>query len=76
MTTVSLTEAQSKLSELVHQLTPGQEVVITENNQPIARLLPAHPPKPHRTLGTLRGTVVHVAPDCDAPLDDFKEYMP
>ncbi len=76
MTTVSLTEAQSKLPELVHQLTPGQEVMITENNQPIARLLPAHSTKPHRTFGTLHGTVVHMASDFDAPLDDFGEYMP
>ena len=28
-----------------------------------------------RQLGTLRGTVTYIAPDFDAPLDDFKEYM-
>lgn len=26
-------------------------------------------------LGTLQGTVLYMAPDFDAPLDDFKEYM-
>ncbi len=31
MTTVSLQEAQAKLPELVHALTPGDEVVIVEN---------------------------------------------
>jgi hypothetical protein len=33
------------------------------------------PPRPPRRLGTLRGTVRHMAPDFDAPLEDFKEYM-
>jgi hypothetical protein len=28
-----------------------------------------------RQLGTLRGTVLSVPADFDAPLDDFKEYM-
>jgi pyrimidine deaminase RibD-like protein len=28
-----------------------------------------------RQLGTLKGTVQHMAPDFDAPLEDFKEYM-
>ncbi|MEX0727933.1 MAG: type II toxin-antitoxin system Phd/YefM family antitoxin [Planctomycetaceae bacterium] len=73
MTTVSLIEAQSKLSELVHQLASGEEVVITENKRSVAHLLPA---QPSRTLGTLRGSVVHTCPDFDASLDDFGEYMP
>ena len=28
-----------------------------------------------RSLATLRGTVAFIAPDFDAPLDDFKDYM-
>ncbi|MEX2142040.1 MAG: type II toxin-antitoxin system prevent-host-death family antitoxin [Pirellulales bacterium] len=77
MTTVSITDAQVRLSELIHSLSPGEEVVITENEQPIARLVPAEKPperKP-RQLGTMKGTVLYMAPDFDAPLDDFKEYM-
>jgi prevent-host-death family protein len=75
MTTVSIQEAQAKLSELIHQLMPGEEVVITENNQPVARLTAATPSRPVRKLGTLKGTVLYMAPDFDAPLEDFKEYM-
>jgi antitoxin (DNA-binding transcriptional repressor) of toxin-antitoxin stability system len=76
MPTVSLQEAQSRLPDLIHSLTPGDEVVITENGQPLARLTLAAPAerKP-RQLGTLKGTVVSMAPDFDAPLDDFKDYM-
>jgi antitoxin (DNA-binding transcriptional repressor) of toxin-antitoxin stability system len=77
MTSVSVQEAQEKLPELVHGLAPGDEVVIVENEQPIARIVPAleQPRRLPRRPGTLRGTVLHMAPDFDAPLEDFKEYM-
>ena len=39
MTIVSLSEAQSSLVELVHRLVPGDEIVITENDRPVARLV-------------------------------------
>ena len=74
MTTISIQEAQAKLPELIHQLDPGGEVVITENDQPVARLVAAAGAG-GRKLGTLRGTVKSMAPDFDAPLDDLKEYM-
>jgi len=76
MTTVSIQEAQARLSELIHRLTPEEEVVITENDQPVARLVPtAGQQRPPRRLGTLRCTVLYMAPDFHAPLEDFKEYM-
>jgi prevent-host-death family protein len=76
MTTVPIQEAEGKLAELIHQLSPGDEVVITENGQPVARLVAAvaRERKPRR-LGSLKGTVLYMAPDFDAPLEDFKEYM-
>ena len=54
----------------------GEEVLITENDQPVARLIAAAPAvRQPRKLGTLKGTVLYMAPDFDAPLEDFKEYM-
>jgi len=77
MTTVTLKEAQTALADLIHRLAPGDEVVITENDQPVARLVPTSPiPKmARRQLGTMKGTVLYMAPDFDAPLEDFGEYM-
>ena len=47
MATVTIQEAQAKLPDLIHKLTPGDEVVITENNQPVAKLVSELPkPKP------------------------------
>ena len=39
MAMVTLQEAQAKLPDLIHKLVPGEEVVITENNEPVARLV-------------------------------------
>jgi antitoxin (DNA-binding transcriptional repressor) of toxin-antitoxin stability system len=61
VTTVTIEEARDKLCELIHHLTPGEEVVITENDETVAQLVPAAPPSEPRKvprLGTLRGTVL------------------
>lgn len=75
MTTVSIQEAQSQLMELIRRLHRDEEIVITENNQPVARLCAISANKTHRQLGSLKGTVLYMAPDFDAPLDEFHEYM-
>ena len=75
MAVVTLEEAQAQLVDLVHRLAPGEEIVITENDAPVARLVPAADQnRKVRRLGTLQGTILHVADDFDAPLDDFAEY--
>jgi prevent-host-death family protein len=74
MTTISIEEAQAQLTDLIHRLHSGDEVVITENDQPVARLLPtaAEPRQQPRQPGTLRGSVLYMAPDFDAPQEDFR----
>jgi len=73
MTSVSIDQAQANLAELVDKLAPGEEVVLTRNDQPVARLIGSVAPT-QRQLGTMRGTVIYMAPDFDAPLHDFEEY--
>src|SRR5271157_282543 len=51
MTTITLQEAQANLAELVHRLAPGEAVTITENDRPVAQLIPTpivrqRPPRP------------------------------
>lgn len=73
---MTVEEAQSRLKELIDQLAPGEEIVLTENQQRVARLVgerPARPPRPAPGLG--KGSILFMAPDFDEPLDDFKEYM-
>jgi len=39
MSTVTLQEAQAQLPHLIHRLNPGDEMVIIENDQPVAKLV-------------------------------------
>jgi antitoxin (DNA-binding transcriptional repressor) of toxin-antitoxin stability system len=76
MSTVTVEEAQAQLPELIETLQAGGEILITRDQKPVARLVAeSNGAKRHRRLGTLQGTVVYMAADFDAPLEDFKEYM-
>lgn len=76
MSTVTLQDAQTRLAELVAGLQPGEEVIITRDEKPVARIVGATATdRPPPKLGTLKGTVLYMAPDFDAPLDEFKDYM-
>ncbi len=75
MSTVTIEEAKVTLSDLIHRLVPGEEVVITENNRAVARLVPAAAPDvTPRKFGTLKGTVLSME-HFDDPLEEFEEYM-
>jgi prevent-host-death family protein len=77
MSTVTLEDAQARLGELIAKLAPGEEVIITRDEKPVARLVAQPPPTAEpRRPGTLKGTVLYMAPDFDAPLEEFREYMP
>ena len=74
MSSVTIQEAQTRLADLIDQLGPGDEVIITRDAKPVAKLTAPSPTPAIRRLGTLKGTVQYVALDFDAPLDDFREY--
>ena len=75
MDTVTVEEAQAKLPELIDKLVPGEEVIITRNEQPVAKLVGQQRPirQPHR-LGSAKGKLVILAEDAEH-LKDFKDYM-
>jgi prevent-host-death family protein len=75
MSTITLEEAQQHLAEIIEQLAPGQEIIITRQATAVARLVAAAPSS-ERKLGSLRGSVRFMAPDFDVPLVEFREYMP
>ena len=73
-TSISVEEVQAKLPELIAQLTPGEEVVITQNAQPVAKLHLITPKKPRPRFGNCQGMLTILAED-EEYLEDFKEYM-
>ena len=72
---ITVTDAQTRLPDLIAALKPGEAVVITSDDRPVARLVAEDPPpREPRKSGTMKGTVLYMAPDFDAPPEDFKEY--
>ncbi len=57
--TVSISEAQSQLQDLLALTRNGDEVVIEEDGEPLARLVPVEKPKEQkqRTAGLGKGTM-------------------
>jgi antitoxin (DNA-binding transcriptional repressor) of toxin-antitoxin stability system len=76
MAAVTIQEAQANWPELIHKLTPGNEVVITENNQPVAKLVSEMPKPGLRPPPGLGKGCITIVSDDDEHLEDFAEYMP
>jgi antitoxin (DNA-binding transcriptional repressor) of toxin-antitoxin stability system len=75
MTTVTLEEAQNRLPELIANLRPGDEVLITKDAAAVAKLLPqASPAGQPRQPGSMVGKL-HILQEDEDHLRDFQEYM-
>lgn len=74
MHSVPLEEAAGRLAELVAGLAPGEELVLTREDRPVA-VLKAAPKtdRPPRELGFLSGSVLHISPDFDEPPEGFEQ---
>lgn len=73
--TVTLQEAQTHLADLIAKLSPGTELVITQNDRPVAKLV-SPPPVSRwpRRPGSAKGKLIIHADD-DEHLKDFQEYL-
>ncbi len=71
---VPLEQAKVQFSQLIQQAMKGQEIIITENDMPLLKLVSISKSKPLAQFGSAKGLIT-MADDFDAPLEDFKEYM-
>jgi prevent-host-death family protein len=72
VTVVNVAEAKARFAEFVRRAGSGEEIIIARDHKPVARLT-AVPPPARRHPGSGRG-LFKMAPDFDAPLEDFAEY--
>ena len=72
---VDITEAQRRLLDLIQAAEQGEEVIIMRDQQPLIQLVPLYQLTNRPQFGSARGLIT-MADDFDAPLDDFREYMP
>jgi len=67
---VPLEDAQTRLQELLDGIHPGEELFLTKDDFIVARLIkaPARRTEP-RPLGAMKGSVLYMAPDFNAPME-------
>lgn len=75
MPTVTLADAQTHLGELIERLTPGEELLIAKEGQPLAKLVRSPRTSWPCRAGLAADKILWIAPDFDAPLEEFREYM-
>jgi prevent-host-death family protein len=68
----NLAEAKARLSSVVREVLSGTEVIIAKDNKPLVKLVPVSGSR-RRAPGSAKGQLT-IAPDFDAPLDDFADY--
>jgi prevent-host-death family protein len=71
---VDIADAHTHITQLLQSALQGEEVIITQNNQPILKLTQIASTRKRRQRGTAKDQI-WMADDFDEPLEDFREYM-
>jgi prevent-host-death family protein len=66
---VTIHTAKTTLSQLLARVEAGEEIVLARGKDPIAKLVPFHPPQTKRRFGALRG-LIEVGEEAGKPLTD------
>jgi antitoxin (DNA-binding transcriptional repressor) of toxin-antitoxin stability system len=69
MSTLNLDEAQAHLREIVAGLQPGEEVVLTDNGQELAKIVKTVRTSWPCKAGSYKKPAFWMAPDFNAPLE-------
>jgi len=74
--TIPIEETSHRLIELVRSLGPGDEIMLTDGNEAIARIIPEAMPSPaqHPEAGSCEGMLI-IDHEDDSYLEDFQDYM-
>ena len=67
-------EAKTHLSRLLDEVEKGQSIFITRHGRRVAEMIPVAAKKTAKR-GCAKGAGFYMAPDFDAPLEEFKDYM-
>jgi antitoxin (DNA-binding transcriptional repressor) of toxin-antitoxin stability system len=75
MSNVNIHNAKVYLEQIIAGLKPGEEITISQDGLPIATLHRSTRSSWPCKAGSAKNTTFWMAPDFDAPLDEFREYM-
>ena len=75
-TTLAVEDIKLTLPELLDSMSPGDEVILTRNHQPVAKLVSEKPPESKPRVPGLGKGMITIISDDEDHLKDFAEYMP
>ena len=71
---IELEKAKAQIASLLQTALEGEEIVITQNDQPVLKLVPVPAAKSRRQSGSAKGLIT-MSDGFDEPLEDFAEYL-
>ena len=74
MTQLDITQAKADISKVLDLAIGGEEIVITQDDKPVAKISPITSALRPLKRGSAKGKV-WMSDDFDEPLEDFQEYM-
>ena len=75
METIDINLALPQIKILLEIASTGEEIIITENNQPMVKLVSIKKDKKRPSLFGSDKDIISISDDFDEPLEDFKDYM-
>ena len=76
MSTVTIEAAANRLAELVRETPLGEEIILLQDDEPVAKLVPlASARKSTAKRGYAKGRVLYMAPDFDEIPEGFEDYL-
>lgn len=76
MAQLALETLSEQIAKLVHDVQSGEEIMFTENDKPVARLVLVETIRKGRKAGSAKHLPHFMADDFDATPEGFEEYMP
>lgn len=71
---IDLNEVKHHFVDFIDMALGGEEIVITQDDQPVLKLVRVSAPTARRKAGSAK-SLITMARDFDAPLEDFRAYM-
>lgn len=75
MSHITIEHATTHLSELIKNSPTGEEIILIENELPVAKLIPLNLAHPQAKRGYAKGRVLYMASDFDDLPEEFKDYI-
>jgi prevent-host-death family protein len=76
MQTVTIEDAARRLPELVQEAEQGEEIILTQADAPVAKIVSLSKARRPRRPGSAQGLILHIADDFDATPEGFEDYLP